>query len=471
MKKIRWIPLLLAVLILVGPVAPNVQAAGADTAVTAGCNSPDAAVPLSSEGQLLDTAQSVILYDLNSDTMIYAYNPDLQVYPASLVRLMAVMVAIEHADLTDEVVVSQSALMNMESDAIVFGLRAGERLSLESLLYLMIVSAANDPGPVVAEHVAGSQVEFAKLMNEKAAELGCTGTHFTNAHGLHDPNNYTTARDLLRITKAALEIPLIRKMFESDYYIVPATNYSNERTAFTSNYMLSNKVVSKYYDARLTGGKTGATEAAGRCLVATSEGNGMRLLSVVMGTVPTYEEGTNLILRFGSFEETAALLDFAYARYEYRQLFYTNQVLTQMTVAGGANAVTLTPAQTIATVLPISLDESLLVYEYNREAGLTAPIMAGSQISPLEVWYDSVCLGTTELLAMYDVPRWGTPQEAEPAPEEEEEGSWGLMLLVLGVLLAIALIAVLMMIAVRWVRMALIRARRRRRHENRRRSR
>ena len=222
MKKIRWMPLLLAVLVLIGLLAPDTRAAGADSSVTAGCNTVDAAVPLSHEGQLLETAKSVLLYDLNSDTMIYAYNPDLQVYPASLVRIMAVMVALEHASLTDEVVVNQSALMNMDADAIVFGLRAGERLSLESLLYLMIVSAANDPGPVVAEHVAGSQVEFAKLMNEKAAELGCTGTNFTNAHGLHDPNNYTTARDLLRITKAALENPVIRKMFESEYYIVPA---------------------------------------------------------------------------------------------------------------------------------------------------------------------------------------------------------------------------------------------------------
>ena len=183
MKKIRILSLVLSLLLVVSAMALPAQAAAIDHSVQNGCHSVDASLQLSEEGKLVETSKAVIIYDLISDTMIYTWNPDAKIYPASMVKLMTALLALENAELTDRVAVTKRALSYVEIGSVSAGLVAGEELSLEDLLNCMMAASANDAATVIAEYIGGTQETFIKMMNQRAAELGCTGTNYANAHG------------------------------------------------------------------------------------------------------------------------------------------------------------------------------------------------------------------------------------------------------------------------------------------------
>jgi D-alanyl-D-alanine carboxypeptidase (penicillin-binding protein 5/6) len=340
-------------------------------------------------------------------------------------------------------------------------------------MYCMMVASANDTATVIAEHVGGTQDGFIAMMNKKAAELGCTGTHFSNVHGLHDENTYTTARDICRILDVALENPDFKAMFTAKSYVVPATNKTDEeRQVETSNYMMSNAVVKKYLDPRVTGGKTGATDEAGRCLAATAEGGGMELLTIVMGAEATYEEDGLALKTFGSFEETAILLDYILGNYEYRQIFHEGQTVSQFPVENGTNSVVARPEMTRSTVLPKDLDESKLTWIYGDTASaVTAPVEQGQKLSTIQVWYGSKCLAQADLVAANAVPVWQAPIVPTIPTEQDDSGNWTVLLVICGILAGAAAVVVLIFVARRVVRQMRQSARRRRRQMGRRRSR
>lgn len=470
MKKIRSFCLVLAVILLMTCLLPAVHAAETDQSVVSGCHSVDAAHPLSDGDRIAKTAKAVIVFERNSETMIYAWNPDQRIYPSSMVKLMTALIAIEKGNLEDKVIVTKRALSYVAIGSVSAGLVAGEELTLRDLLYCMMAASANDASTVIAEHIAGSQEAFVAMMNQRAAELGCRDTNFTNAHGLHDENSYTTARDICRITDYALDNETFKTLFCAKSHIIPATNKSEERTVYTSNYMMSTDVNKKYFDQRVTGGKTGSTNEGGRCLVATSEGGGMELLTIVMGAQPTYEEDGLALAAFGSFEETAALLDYALGNFEYRQIFYTGQVISQYPVSGGENNVVVQPSQDAATVLPKDIDESQLSWIYGNSVGtLTAPIEQGQAISVLQVWYGSKCLAQTELTAINAVDVWIEPIQPARQGSQEADFPWAVIGIVLLILAALAIAVVLGFVAVRLSRKARRNAvRRSRRHDRRR---
>ena len=472
MKKIRAICLILSLILIFSGVIPAVKADTVDQSVLSGCHSVDAAMQLSDGGKLAETSKAVIIYELTSDTMIYAWNPDDRIYPASMVKLMTALVALENGELTDEVTVTKRALNNVAIGSVSAGLVAGEELTLEALLYSMMAASANDAAVVIAEHIGGTQDNFIKMMNERAAALGCTGTNYTNAHGLHDEQTYTTARDICRILDFALDIPEFKAMFQAKSYTIPATNKSEERLVLTSNHMMSTETIKKYYDARVTGGKTGATDEAGRCLAATAEGGGMELLTIVMGAEPTYEADGLSLQRFGSFEETRELLDYALQNFEYRKVLFEGQAIAQYPVEGGTNSVVAQPVKEASTVLPVDLDESKLTWIYNDTAGtLAAPVEQGQILSNVQVWYGSKCLAQSDLVAANAVPQWQTPTVPDDTQHQDHEGSWQLLGTVIGALAGIGVLIVLGILVSRWIRKASRAARLRRRREGRRRSR
>ena len=152
-------------------------------------------------GQYLDTtvqARAAALVELNSDTLVYGMNLDEKVYPASLTKIMTCMLALEHGNLDDIVTVSHEALQDLNAAGSSAGLLEGEQLSLRELLYCVMISSANEACNVVAEYIAGDTPSFVALMNAQAAALGMTGTHFANAHGLHDENHTPPCATLLR---------------------------------------------------------------------------------------------------------------------------------------------------------------------------------------------------------------------------------------------------------------------------------
>lgn len=469
MKKFRVLWILLCVMLMIFRfVAP---AHAVDASVANGCHSVDAAFSLSESKQMLKTSKAAILYERNSDTLVYSWNADEKIYPSSMVKLMTALVALEKGDLADTVTVTKSALSNLIPGSLCLKpiLQVGEVLSLESLLYALMTPSANDAAVVIAEHIAGSQDAFIALMNEKAQELGCTGTHYSNVHGLHDEQTYTTARDICRLLDIALENEQYKTLFTAKEYSIPATNLNDARNIVTSNHMMSKAETPKHFDERVTGGKTGSTDKAGRCLAVTAEANGMEYLAIVMGAVPTYNEDGTIVRRYGSFEEMKELLDFGFSGFGYSQIFYENQVLAQYPVSGGENHVVTMPVSQLSTVLPLEYDKALLNWTFGEIGNLSAPIEAGQQISEVQVWYGDLCLAQTQQVAMTDVNAYQAPTTPDTDEQltEDSEGSVAIWI-ILGILGAVVLI-VIFVIVLRVISAARLRARRRRRQQDRRR--
>ena len=466
MKKVKGICLILC-FVLLFTVFSMVAYADQNASVSEGCHSIDASRALDGSEKLLDSAKAVMLYERKSGTMIYSYNPDARVDPSSMVKLMTALIAVETLDLQEIAVVSRAALDHVGVGVVSVKPRfsRGEELTIESLLYCMVAASDSDSAAVIAEHIAGSQEAFVYMMNERAAELGCTNTNFTNAHGLYDENAYTSVRDICRIIDFALENEAFRTIFMAKSYTVPATNKADIREVLTTNWMMSKDYTSRYYDSRVTGGKTGTDGSGGRCLAITAEDNGMQMLAVVMGAQPVYnEEDPNILETFGSFEEMKMLLDRSSETFEYRQVFYEGQTFSHYPVANGANHVVTTPANVAAAVLPIGAESNELRWVYGTTPdSLTAPITAGQKITYIEIWYQDLCIARTDLLAINDVEVYTAPVEPELKENILLEEGGKILAVILVIIVAVAVLIAIVLVAVRIVRIRSMRTRRRRR--------
>lgn len=441
MKKIRKLCLIMAVLMLVQWVPVQVMAEGSNNAVDQGCISLDGQRPLAGSDQLLDTAESVILYELGSDILIYAWNPDERLDPSGMNKIMTALLALELTAPEDLVTVTREALNSVAIGSVSAGLKSGEQLPMKDLLYCMMVGSANDAAAVIAAHISGDQESFVALMNSKALELGCTDTNFMNANGLSHEAQYSTARDLAKITKAALEDELFTELFCAEEYTVAATEKSEERKVVTTNYLMSTKTVRNQYDERVTGGKTGALSTTNRSLIATAESGGMRFLSVVMSAKGTVTANGLSVKTFGSFEETRALLDIGFDGYSVRQLLSNDRVMEQFAVTGGENDVIGRPSENLSAVLPLEL--SLMDVEYRCIPGdIRAPLKEGQAIGTVEVWFRDICVGQCDMAAMFGVDQPGVNSfNLAPTAADAARRAWTTWLLIGGIaLLAVVLI-------------------------------
>ncbi|MCC8024340.1 MAG: serine hydrolase [Clostridium sp.] len=230
------------------------------------------------------TSEAAALFDISDREVYYSKNPFERLYPASITKVMTALVAIKHADLKERVLVTEDAVIT-EAGATLCGIRPGDTLTMEQLLYGLMLPSGNDAGAAIAVHMADSIEGFADMMNEEAASLGATGTHFMNPHGLNDPDHYTTAYDLYLIFNEALKYPVFRQIIGA--------------SAFTANYHDKNsQPVSKTWKGgnwfmtgeretpeglTVFGGKTGTTQAAGYCLIMGTRGPDDReYISVVL---------------------------------------------------------------------------------------------------------------------------------------------------------------------------------------------
>lgn len=402
MKKILSICLILSFILVLLPFSVSADS-------TAGCHGLQAQMPLDGSRKILDTAGSVFLYELNTETLVYAYHPDKQVNPTGMAKLLTALIAIERGDLDEVVTVYRATLDTVAIGAVSANLKSGEQLTLRDLLYCVMVSSANDAAAVIAYHIGGSQADFVQIMNEKAKELGCTASHFANPHGLNHPEQYSTARDLAIITEAALRNPVFSEMFSVTEYTVPATNLSAERHLYTTNYMMSNHYVGTELDSRVTGGKPAAATTKDRSMICTAEVGTKRYLCVVMNVKGEVSEDGLSVIKFGIFQEVKTLLNYAFQTMQVAQLVDDAQAMYQYSVTGGANDVVLRPAKDISIVLPMNYDPQLLRYDpVIEKANLVAPITRGQKLGTLQIRYGDMFLGSCDLLAMFDVSQDGT---------------------------------------------------------------
>ena len=428
MKKHGVISILLLILLCLSMISPVVTATQADS-VGGGsnsCQTIDAQVALLGSEQLVKNIRSAFIYEMNSDTLMYAYNPDEPEEPASLVKVMTALVAIEQGNLDDMVTVKESVIKPIPKKTISAKLVADEVISFEDLLYCLLVGSASDAAAVVADHVSGSQEAFVELMNIRAEEIGCTGTVFKNAHGLFHKDQVTTARDSAKIIKEALKNEKFAEIFGTAYYTVEATNKSEARNLATNNFLMSQHEVRLYYDTRVTGGRSGVTEDGTRSIASTADFEGMKLICVVMGSASEYRDDSYAVRVYGGFPETISLLDICYNQYKTVHVIYDGQILTQRPVTNGANQVSLCVNTSVLTVLPRNITSKQLKFQY-KDKTITAPVEAGEHLSSVEIWYNDLCVGNAELYAVSDVAVAGT---LECDVKKSSMGIWWLLALI-----------------------------------------
>ncbi len=446
------------------PLSASAEATG-NLSIQSGCHTIDGQVPVLGTEELVSNAKAVLLYETTTDTLMYSWHADDQMYPASLVKIMTALIVLQKGNLSDVVTVTEDVLKTVDKTAVTAKLQADEQITVENLLYCMLVDSANDAAAVLAAHVLGTQEAFVEEMNRYAQELGCTGTQFVNVHGLHDKNQYTTARDMGRILTEALKSEIFQTIFGTVHYTVPATNKSEERKLESGNFLMNRDRMDIYYDSRVTGGRTGITTDGERCIAASAEHDGLRFVSIVMGASSEYEDETRKVKSFGGFPETSNLLDLGFKDYKPCQILYTNQIMRQYSVANGASDVLAAPKVSISTVLPSNVYLDGLKIQYKESAELSVPIQKDQQLSTVEIWYENTCLAQAELYAMNSV----TAKNVTAVPHQKES-SHTLVVVLLGIV-GVLLLFVLYIFGSRFFHKRKIAARRHRVAKDRRRSR
>lgn len=247
------------------------------------------------------SAQSAILMEANTGTILYAKNIDEKAYPASTTKIMTCLIAAENSSLHETVSFSHDAVFSLESGSSNIGIDPGEAMPMEECYYGIMVASANEVANAVAEHVAGSMDAFADMMNQKAGDLGCKNTHFVNAHGLYDDNHYTTAYDLALIARAFFDNEFLAKVGNTASHHFEATAHQPDDFISRNKHKL---ITGELSYENIKGGKTGYTDEARQTLVTCAERNGMKLICVVMK-----EETPD------QFTDTTALFDYGFTNF------------------------------------------------------------------------------------------------------------------------------------------------------------
>ncbi|WP_440321309.1 D-alanyl-D-alanine carboxypeptidase family protein [Laedolimicola sp.] len=276
-------------------------------------------------------AESAIVMEASSGAILYNKDMDMKNYPASITKIMTALLTLENCSLDETVTYSYNATHTIDAGSSSIYTTEDEQLTVEQSLYALMLESANECANGLAEHVAGSIDAFTEMMNQKAAELGCTNTHFANANGLHNDNHYTSAHDMALITKAAIQNEDFLRISGTAKYQMQPTNKRDEITYMTNHhYMIAPyKGVTKYLDDSVIAGKTGNTSVAKGTLVTVAERNGMTLIVVTMRTQSTGEKGVPL------FTDTALLLDYASENFT---RFNVSENETNFSVAGSGTS-------------------------------------------------------------------------------------------------------------------------------------
>ncbi len=299
-----WAAAGLAVLVMAGPAAaePPVPADGEQTAppaagtVVARRGPRRAAEPATTIPEFRPEelgAASAILVDAASGDILYAHAARERRAPASLTKVMTAAVVLERGKLTDQVVASPRV---REAGGHTMGLRPGQRLTVQDLLSALLVLSANDAAVALAEHVGGSVPGFAAFMNAKAEALGMRDTHFRNPHGLDAPDHYSTAYDLAVLTRYALQSPMFAQIVRTRQTVItvkgPAKRRGRQATAVRV-LRTHNRLLTAFEGA--DGVKTGFTSEAGRCLVASAQRDGRRVIAVLLNDPRRWEDAASLL--------------------------------------------------------------------------------------------------------------------------------------------------------------------------------
>lgn len=349
------------------------------------------------------------MISLDDGSVMFSKNENKSVPPAAFVKLLAAVAAIENwGSLEEQVEVTEKSLSLVEYTygVRVADLKAGETYTKKQLVDALIVYGANDVASVVAHSISGSSASFVSIMQSLADKIGCKNTKLKNITGFDEDGQYTSAADVAKIVKYALNYPAFSEAFSASEVVLPKTQQNEERTYSASNKML-NQTISLYYHPSITGGKQTSTDKAGECIAAVSSQDGYSYLTVVMGG--EYKD----IDSDGSEENTAVtdakkLVAWVYDNIRFRVVATANQTVTVVNVIAGKNGDTLrlVPEKETSALVPAGATSDSVLIEPVKETlpeKLSAPIKAGEVICQAKVYYAGGEIATINLVAANDV--------------------------------------------------------------------
>lgn len=327
------------------------------------------------------SANSAVLIEASTGNIIFEKAAFEKRSMASTTKIMTAIIAIEHADLSKQISISSKAV-GIEGSSIY--LKTGESLTLENLVYALMLESANDAAAAIAVHIGGSIENFAVMMNEKAKELGLTDTHFTNPHGLDHEDHYTTAYDLAMLTAYALKNETFAKIVSTYKSTIPL--YGNEGTRYLLNH---NKMLKLYSDS--IGVKTGFTKKSGRCLVSAAKRDGVTLIAVTLSAPDDWNDHK-------------AMLNYGFTKYEYVTLAEPGTIKYTIPVVGGEiTKIDITNKDGISACLPTKAQNITTTVELKHF--YYAPISAGEILGQITFYNNETKIGTIPLTAQHDVPK------------------------------------------------------------------
>ena len=388
MKKIRFFPLLLIFCLVLSAFAP---AASADSA-------PEL------------NGKNVVLADLNTGRVVYSKSPDTVVAPASLTKIMTVLLAVESVERgdhsLDEIVTARDdCRTGLDEESSSANIVPGEQMTFRDLLYCSMIQSASDACNVLASLIGGSITGFVDLMNERAEELGCTVTYFEDPNGLSN-NNQTTAYEMFLITQEAIRHDYFMAVCNIADVTIPATNVGPEREYHNSNSLISSQSVyggNRYLYTGAAGVKTGYTRAAGYCLISTAEREGLHFLAVVMGCDGWLNAHIEDYL---NFEDSIKLYDWAFSNFVYRNVIDTGTPVYELDVQfaqDDAKAV-LYPQQNLRVLVPRDTTEEDVQLDFNiYRQDLVAPVRSGEVFGEAVVSVNGEVFGTVNLITRDEV--------------------------------------------------------------------
>ena len=340
--------------------------------------------------QTASETEAVYLFNADTGKTILAQNADQQQYVASLTKMMTALLLLESGkDLNGEVTVPTAMTQEFKdiqnANGMTAGLRIGETVRRIDLLYALLVSSANDAASVIAYDVGGSVLDFVRQMNARAAELGCTGTNFTCAHGLFDYGNVSTAEDMARIAAECYKNPIFVQVSGTAAYTMPATNlHQNERTINSTNPLTDTG--SEFYRSYIKCVKGGFTTLAGRCAVAFAEQGGH-----TYGLVILHADNASL------YTECDQLLDWAFESFSDRPLVDTQTELTTIDLT----KCRAQPTAALYAAAPVSgygHADDVVSYAFDLPESIPATVKNGQKVGTATVYLDGYEVGTVDLV-------------------------------------------------------------------------
>ena len=388
MKKLRITSLIMALCLLFFAAAPSAYA----------LDEPDV------------VASSVCIVDADTGRILYSKNLNGKVYPASLTKIMTVLLAVMEIEngnhtLDEEITAQDDCRIFMEDDSSTADIYPGEIMTYEDLLYCCMLASANEACNILATYISGSRDAFVQEMNAFANKLGCTGTCFNNTNGLNDTEHYTTAYDLYLITKEAVQHPLFMTLCNAISHTIPATNTHGERTYYNSNALISADSIygSSYLYNGAAGVKTGYTRDAGYCLISTCSRNDINLICVVLGSTGVLNSQR---ADYGNFVDSIALYDWAYENFVHDTVLTTADPIERVPVAlaaGDGNAI-LRPQNDVTLLISRDFLESDMVIDTEIYSDLlTAPIEAGTVLGSATITVKGEYYASVNLVTNIDI--------------------------------------------------------------------